>query len=265
MDLNIIQFACSPLGLAFQEDFGPFYLSPAQIVVLKLCYGLELDDEALHTFRTHPDGTVSHLTEVGFVDMMPIYGKAGAVTSVVLGRRSGKSLLGQIITLYEVYSRLSKQGAYGKHGILCLSSRAASSLEEAGSMSSLTRRISFLSDSLKRETRQRLEFQRGPARLDVTSLPFESGQLRGLPVNFAIVQEAALFGATMPTVTGPKPLLISFTSSSSKAYKAFHKQADLQIQIPSWALGDWISSDTWGRYQHKMSDAQFQSEFGAVL
>jgi len=175
--VNIIEFATDPLflGLSFKER-------PAQAVILKVIYALKLTEEELKIYRKIT--TNKKEFEAGIE-------KEEAI--LVLGARSGKSLIASIIALYEgTRKKWAKYLNPGESGyIFVVSTRQRQSEQIIGANCLRLMENSYnLKGLIKDSTMSELTLRNNNR---ILSLPCNSTAGRGLPVICLILDEIAHF------------------------------------------------------------------------
>ena len=174
---SIIEFATDPLflGLSFKER-------PAQEVILRVIYGLPLNEDQSKIYRKITTNRKEF--EAGIE-------KEEAI--LVLGARSGKSLLASIIALYEATRRKwAKYLNRGESGYIeVISTRQRQSEQIIGANCLRLMENSYNLKGLIRDSTQSELILRNNNR--ILSLPCNSTAGRGLPVICLILDEIAHF------------------------------------------------------------------------
>ncbi|MBA7574995.1 hypothetical protein ES708_16811 [subsurface metagenome] len=182
-DCNIVEFATDKdyLGLSFEKR-------PAQKVILKTIYGLKLTEEELKIYRKITKNKKEF--EAGLE-------KEEAV--LVLGARSGKSLLASIIALFEStrkkWAKYLNKGESGYAVIVSTRQKQSEQVIQANCF-----RLMFNSPNLKGQikdsTMSELTLRNG---MKIVSSPCTSLAYRGVPIYFLACDEIGHF-----FVEGPK-------------------------------------------------------------
>lgn len=175
--VNIIEFACDPLflGLSFKER-------PAQEVILRVIYGLPLDDEQLKIYRKITKNRKEF--EAGIE-------KEEAI--LVLGARSGKSLLASIIALYEgtrdKWRKYLNKGEFGYIEVISTRQKQSEAIIGANCLRLMENSYN-LKGYIKDSTQSELTLRNN---IKILSLPCNTTAGRGLPVVCLILDEIAHF------------------------------------------------------------------------
>lgn len=175
--VNIIEFATDEnfLGLSFKER-------PAQEVILRVIYGLPLNNDQLKIYQKLTKNKEEFEA-----------GKAKDEALMCLGARSGKSLLASIIALYESTRRKwAKYRDEGEPGyVIVISTRQKQSEQIIGANClRLMRRSPNLKYLIKDNTKSELTLR---TNMKILSLPCNSTAGRGLPIVCLIFDEIAHF------------------------------------------------------------------------
>jgi len=180
-DLNIIEFAENPamLGLSFAKR-------PAQKVILKVLYGLPLNERELEIFKILTKGKGRY---------KPGAEKTEAV--MALGARSGKSFIVSICALYEsIVGWLNKPwketlsvGEYVYVCIIATKELQARQIIQTNCLRML-RRSPLLKGLVKKSTELEITLKNY---VKIISGPCNSTGLRGLPIIVLIMDEIAFF------------------------------------------------------------------------
>lgn len=186
-DLNIIQFAENPamLGLSFAKR-------PAQKVILKVLYGLPLNERELEIFKILTKGKGRY---------KPGAEKTEAV--LALGARAGKSFLVSICALYEaIVGWLNKPwketlsvGEYVYVCIIATRELQARQIIQTNCLRML-RRSPLLKGLVKKSTELEITLRNY---VKIISGPCNSTAMRGLPIIFLALDEIAFY-----RIEGPK-------------------------------------------------------------
>lgn len=222
-DLDIIQFATDPdyLNLSFKER-------PAQEVILRSLYGLPLDDDQLKIYRKITKNIKEF--EAGLE-------KEEAV--LVLGARSGKSLIASIIALYEgtrkKWAKYLNRGEAGYVEVISTRQRQSEQIIGANCLR-LMENSPNLKGYIKDYTQSELILRNG---MRIISLPCNSTAGRGLPIFCLIFDEIGhfytegvradetIFNALRPRQSqfpGAKLVLISTPSAKQGLLWTFYEE-----------------------------------------
>lgn len=166
--------------IEFVERFKllPYGLFPAQRFILKLYYGLPLDDvtKTIKVKDPFTDKLEYEFTEVEYLKYLHVQGrcniseqdpKARYELVLVLGRRSGKSTLAAIIAAYELY-RLLRRGCPQEHygvspvneiRILCIANDKEQASIVYGEMSGYINQVDYFKTSITHDTQTYMKFQ----------------------------------------------------------------------------------------------------------
>jgi len=165
-DLNIIEFATDPdyLGLSFKER-------KAQEVILRVIYGLPLNDDQLKIYRKLTKNKKEFES-----------GEEKTEAVLNLGARSGKSLLASVIALYEgtrkKWSKFLNKGESGY--IVVVSTRQKQSEQIIGANCLRLMENSYnLRGLIKDSTQSELTLKNN---MKIISLPCNATSGRGLPI-----------------------------------------------------------------------------------
>ena len=174
---SIIEFATDPLflGLSFKER-------PAQEVILRVIYGLPLNDDQLKIYQKITKNRKEF--EAGLEKEESI---------LVLGARSGKSLIASIIALYEATrKKWAKYLNRGESGYVeVISTRQKQSEQIIGANCLRLMENSYnLKGLIKDSTMSELTLKNN---MRILSLPCNSTAGRGLPIICLILDELAHF------------------------------------------------------------------------
>ena len=178
-EVNIIEFATDPLYLALS-----FKERPAQEVVLRVIYGLPLDDDQLKIYRKLTKNKKEFES-----------GEEKPEAVLNLGARSGKSLLASIIAIYEATrKKWAKYLNKGESGyIVVVSTRQKQSEAIIGANCLRLMENSYnLRGLIKDSTQSELTLKNN---MKIISLPCNSTAGRGLPIACLIFDEIAHFRA----------------------------------------------------------------------
>ena len=176
-EVNIIEFATDQnyLNLSFKER-------PAQEVILRVIYGLPLDDDQLKIY--HKITTNKKEFEAGLE-------KEEAI--LVLGARSGKSLLASIIALYEAtrkkWAKYLNRGESGYIEVISTRQKQSEAIIGANCLR-LMENSYHLKGLIKDSTLSELTLKNN---MKILSLPCNSTAGRGFPVCCLIFDEVAHF------------------------------------------------------------------------
>lgn len=243
-EMDIIEFIESPAGLQFSTECGNQSLYPVQKFILKAFYNLPLDDEDAYIripkswrFAQSDDPSRYYeFTELEYMDYLYQNGRCNIKAPdhprkelvLVLGRRSGKSLMSSMIAAYETYRLLRKgdpQTFYGMpEGDRIQICSVATTTDQAGILYNNVRRhyntCDFYKQYLSKNTQKYVQFQTphdlqmtGPAdeggneSIRVTFYSSSSSGIRG-PSNIAVIMDEVAFFKT------------SGQTSASKVYEA---------------------------------------------
>lgn len=176
-DLNIIEFATGEnwLGLSFKER-------PAQEVILRVLYGLPLDDDQLKIYQKLTKNKKEF--EAGIE-------KEEAVLD--LGARSGKSLLASIVAIYEAtrskWAKYLNKGESGYTVIISTKQKQSEAIIGANCLR-LMENSRNLKGLIKDSTQSELTLKNN---MKIISLPCNSTAGRGIPIFCLIFDEIAHF------------------------------------------------------------------------
>ena len=176
-EVNIIEFATDQnyLGLSFKER-------PAQEVILRVIYGLPLDDDQLKIYRKLTKNKKEFEA-----------GEEKTEAVLALGARSGKSLLASIVAIYEATrKKWQKYLNKGESGyIVVVSTRQKQSEQIIGANCLRLMENSYnLRGLIKDSTQSELTLKNN---MKIISLPCNSTAGRGLPIACLIFDEIAHF------------------------------------------------------------------------
>ena len=176
-EVNIIEFATDPLylGLSFKER-------PAQSVILKSIYGMELNKEELRIYQELTKNKKEFES-----------GEEKTEAVLALGARSGKSLLASIVAIYEATrSKWAKYLNKGESGyIVVVSTRQKQSEQIIGANCLRLMENSYnLRGLIKDSTQSELTLKNN---MKIISLPCNSTAGRGIPIACLIFDEIAHF------------------------------------------------------------------------
>jgi len=176
-EVNMIEFATDPnyLGLSFKER-------PAQEVILRVIYGLPLDDDQLKIYRRLTKNKKEFES-----------GKEKTEAELALGARSGKSLLASIVAIYEATrSKWQKYLNKGESGyVVVVSTRLRQSEQIIGANCLRLMENSYnLRGLIKNSTQSELTLK---SNMKILSLPCNSTSGRGYPIACLIFDEIAHF------------------------------------------------------------------------
>jgi len=176
-EVNIIEFATGEnwLGLSFEER-------PAQSIILKSIYGIELNKEELKIYQKLTKNKKEFEA-----------GEEKTEAVLALGARSGKSLLASIVAIYEATrSKWAKYLNKGESGyIVVVSTRQKQSEQIIGANCQRLMENSYnLRGLIKDSTQSELTLKNN---MKIISLPCNSTAGRGLPIACLIFDEIAHF------------------------------------------------------------------------
>jgi hypothetical protein len=292
---NILEYVEGPTGLNWS-------LYPVQRFILKLYYGLELDD----TNRTIivPDMFQEQVrfsfTEQEYLRFLFEEGRCsvhdtstlprmGMVLSV--GRRVGKDMLAGFIATYTIAELLQIMNPHPVFGmnrqrlnVLCFSMNFELRNELTSNLQYCVMHCQDLQSAVTNSTLSGIDFETHPrrqARGTQGNLRLRSyssvARTRGYSSVMLVINELAhmtheseVYAALMPTVTGRYAILSTPRESSGAFYNAFvhgmqnHDQnAPLALQIPTWEIHQGLGSG-YLRTQYELDPRRFLIEFGAV-
>jgi hypothetical protein len=182
-DINIIEFAIDKdyLGLSFEER-------PAQEVILRVLYGLPLDEKQLEIYRILTKNKGKHIP-----------GQVKNEAVLALGARSGKSFLASICALYEATRGTWKQfvtkGEYVYIAIVATRELQARKIIQENCLRMLEN-SPVLKSWVKKSTDLEIILKN---HVKIISGPCNSTALRGLPIAVLILDELAFY-----RIEGPK-------------------------------------------------------------
>jgi len=183
-ELNIIEFATDPdyLGLSFKER-------PAQEVILRVLYGLPLDEKQLKIFYILTKGKVKKY----------IPGMVMSEAVLALGARAGKSFIASICALYEATrGEYQKYVTKGEYVYICIV--ATRELQARKIIQGNCLRMLENSPVLKRWVKKSTDLEITlKNHIKIISGPCNSTALRGLPIAVLILDELAFY-----RIEGPK-------------------------------------------------------------
>jgi hypothetical protein len=258
-DPNILDFADSgALGLKFK-------LFPVQRFVLKMVYGLELGSvEQEYLDRLQKEGRYTPA-------------KNGSKESlIVMGRRSGMTVLGATVQLYESLKLLQDSEGWSSH-----TTRQALTLspdkEQAG--------LAFdqyanamegfkLRPYLQRNTLTNIDFVDGERRIRAAFRTSRAIGLRGINASSVVFDNAAFWGeqdfrdcyvAVLPYLSRRT---IFTSASDTRWFREFYYSKTrgdaLTLRIPSWEANPLMGPHTL-RFLNTHSFSAYQREFGAEV
>lgn len=177
-DVDIVTFAEHP-------DYLGLDLHPAQRVILKAVYGLQMDEAETALYQTLTQENAAHGPTCEALEAI-----------LCLGARSGKSFLTAIVALYEAIVRGDHWRQFLQPGEVGYAVIVATRMQQAvdviqANCARLLSNSPKLSEYLAEEpTQARLRLTNG---LEIISLPCNSRAGRGLPIFFLALDEAAHF------------------------------------------------------------------------
>ena len=277
---DIVSFCESPQGLDLT-------LYPVQRIVLKIAYGLVLNDDPSQRFtvtdwrgkRTQEFTETEYVARLQFENRcsLPI-NRSSALRVFCFGRRSGKDFLAACVAAYEAYRWSLESHPEHTTGVLAVGYSKEMSAQARESVVKLISQSGVLPfQNLANEIR----IPSQPSVQPVFRMYFRHAQhrgLRGMSNRTVILNEFAHFDrgsdqetlqAVSPTVSysGGKLFLIS---SPRQAGDIFHDQfcegiagsRAISLQIPTWEMNPTVSSDLFVE-SYKQNPRAFFSEFGA--
>jgi len=216
--------------LEFIERFKllPNGLFPVQRFILKMYYNIPLDSvlpadlqDRIRVSRTYRNDKTTEMTEVEYLQYLYDNGRCNVRVQdfkprreliLVLGRRSGKSMLSSIISAYELYKLIARgfpQTYYGmlqsaEIRVLCVANDKAQAEIVYSEISNHVQFIDYFRSALKRATATFMKFrtqsdaQRFPkdktkATISATFKSSDSGSIRGRACIACILDEFAFF------------------------------------------------------------------------
>ncbi|MBA7578524.1 hypothetical protein ES708_20389 [subsurface metagenome] len=243
-DLNIISFATGEdwLGLSFKKR-------PAQEVVLRSIYAMPLNDDQLKIYRRITRNRKQFEAEIEKEEVC-----------LVLGARSGKSLLASICALYESivkgdhWRKYLNKGEFGYAVIVSTRQKQSEQIIGANCLR-LLQNSPKLKDYIKDSTTSELTLKND---MRIVSAPCMSDSYRGVPIYFLCGDEighffvegpkadSSILGALLPRMSqffGAKLILISTPSAKQgslwqyyqegpKKHKRFTAQSDSLFMNP---------------------------------
>jgi len=267
-DIDIIEFATDSdyLGLSFKDR-------PAQEVVLRVLYGLPLDDDQLKIYQKLTKNKEEF--EAGIE-------KEEAV--LVCGARSGKSLIASICALYEStrkkWRKCLGKGEFGYAVIISTRQRQSEQIIQANCLR-LLQNSPNLKGLIKDSTMSELTLKNN---MKIVSSPCVSNSYRGVPIYFLACDEIGHFftegpkadseilGALLPRMSqfyGAKLLLISTPSAKQGSLwnefeKGFKKHKRLTAQSDSLFMNPLINKEFLAKEKERDLDnynREFLAEF----
>lgn len=166
--------------IEFIERFKllPYGLFPSQKFILKLYYGLPLDDitKVIKVKEPFSDKLLYEFTEVEYLRYLYDQGRCNIREQdsklryelvLVLGRRSGKSTLAALISAYELYKLLRRGCPQEHYGIstvneirvLCIANDKEQASIVYGEMSGYINQVDYFKSSITHDTQTYMKFQ----------------------------------------------------------------------------------------------------------
>ena len=301
--LNIIDFVESLFGLSFSKSYGDNGLYPVQKFVLKLMFGLPLDDQN-HTIkipiwwqksqsnrkwdyhRLTEEDYLQYLLDDGRVSLPSEKGSA-SVTALVMGRQSGTSTLLNFCALYNVYCHLENPHPWQDQGLeldsllevgvldptLDMSTHRSSQLEE------FLDECDFLKNRKTNSTRLTTYFDRpfkdekgkNKVRLSAHHLK-DSNTIRGRTCTHLYLDnsdhiEDDMVQEILPSITDSFVFSTYQPVLETPFHEAFEEVSNepsgLSLRIPSWELNPTISSDILRKRRDSLGKEVFECHYGA--
>jgi len=263
-DLNIIEFATDPnfLDLSFKER-------PAQEVILRVIYGLPLNDDQLKIYQKITKNKREF--EAGLE-------KEEAI--LVLGARSGKSLIASVIALFEStrqkWQKYLNKGESGYAVIVSTRQKQSEQIIQANCLR-LMQNSNNLKGLIKDFTMSELTLKNN---MKIVSSPCLSDSYRGVPIIFLACDEIGHFfvegpkadseilGALLPRMSqfyGAKLILVSTPAGKQGSLwsyydKGFKEHKRLTAQSDSLFMNPLINKDFLGR-ERKRDLGNYRREF----
>jgi len=276
-DLNVLQFVESPLGL------GCDTLYPVQRIVLKLIYGLSLDDHDPIPIRIDHTGTTRDFTEFEYAEWLKaegrFRGKAGSEqVNLVMCRRGGKTFMSHLILAYETYLTLAANRNQ-LTDLVRVTVNKDLALHHHTDLDNTCNKCHYLKGQCHTQTRTSLYFsdddRKDKARVTSCSIRSAPNTIRGRWLRTAVLDEAAYMNeeALRKTITtvrqayfaSPERRMI-LTSSPSYAEGTFYEHhtgyAGLALRIPTWEANADVDNAFLIK-QHEKAPENFAVEYGA--
>ena len=274
--------------IEFAEKQG-YALYPVQKVILKLIYGLELDDTEKFDVKLHWQWTEGMpFTEKDYVDYLTQKdrlrgwepGEEAKIVAASMGRRSGKSTLQVLIALFEVYRKMqtcsTEKGDRDSRHLMMIGptlqmSKSLFHAFQAEAESSVLREL------ISRRTGEKYSFGEGGYPVEVLVRSGLAKALRGISNKVTFVEEFAHFplGSSEETWLcispqadiGNKLMLFSSPGRDATTFRKVWKEKrrcrnHLSFRIPTWEIVPSLDRDQLARLQ-KNGHASFDTEWGA--
>jgi hypothetical protein len=251
----------SILELVDSGSFGDLKLFPAQRFVLKMMYGLDLDsDERRYLARLKKEGRAY------------VPRSSSKETVLVMGRRSGMTMLGQIVQLHEALKLVQSPGP-GQERVLSLFTDKDSAGLGLSTFTSFTF-SSALCPYVKDNTQSDANFGGLGGREVKASFKSSSAKgLRGIRASSVVLDNAAYYLDLAETLRIVRPyqgrITIPTSSNGSETFGNFYREAQqrgaLVLRIPTWEANPYIPRSFFETEKKQLGTSQFNLEYGAEV